>query len=287
MLLNTVDFKELTQSLADIFLTNEKDILSFFQQYAMDIINEYYSEYTIGYLDLELIKKFCKCSEVRCIDEIIVNHIAPRENQELLMSEDIMTLPKALTTNTALSRYLNEKKFEFLFVDNQIIAKRNGDIIDWNKLKQSNLLMRFGGPKSLNDFNVNGYLFAADFILDHCRGWLGSPEILKSIASAYEEFSIADDYVEKCRNYLVSFKVSVDLADIEGTDTFIDQQQKNDLLIKYSINAMAHYLKAGKYNKDFYNPTIMLKRGYNVPHTDIVKVRSFKIDYSKVRVIDD
>lgn len=287
MLLNTVNFLELTQSLANIFSTDEKDVLNYFQQYAIEIINENYNEYTIGYLDLELIKKFCKCNELRCIDEIIVNHVAPRENQELLMSEDIMTLPKALTTNTALSRYLKEKKFEFIFVDNQIIAKRNGDVIDWSKLKQSNLFVRFGGPKSLNDFNVNGYLFVADFILDHCRGWLGSPEILKSIANAYGEFSIADDYAEKCRNYFVSFKVPLDMADIESTDTFIGKRQKSDLLVKYSINAMVHYLKAGKRNKDFYNPIIMLKRDYNVPHADIIKVRSLKIDYPKVRVIDD
>lgn len=154
-------------------------------------------------------------------------------------------------------------------------------------MKQSNLFVRFGGPKSLNNFNVNGYLFIADFVLDHCRGWLGSPEILKSIANAYGEFSIADDYAEKCRNYFVSFKVPLDMVDIECTDVFIDKQRKSDLLVKYSVNAVAHYLKAGKRNKDFYNPIIMLKRDYNVPHEDIIKVRSLKIDYPKVRVIDD
>lgn len=90
--------------------------------------------------------------------------------------------------------------------------------------------------------------------------------------------SIADDYAEKCRNYLVSFRVPLDLADIECTDVFIDKRQKSDLLINYSINATAHYLKAGKYNKVFYNPTIMLKREYNVPHSDIIKVRNLKID---------
>ncbi|MCC9295971.1 hypothetical protein LN736_13985 [Clostridium sp. WLY-B-L2] len=203
------------------------------------------------------------------------------------MSEDIMTLSKALTTNTALSRYLKEKKFEFIFVDNQIIARRNGGVIDWSKLKESNLFMRFGGPKSLNDFNVNGYLFVADFILERCKGWLGSPEILKSIANAYEEISIADDYAERCENYLVSFRVPLELVDIESTDKFINKQQKSDLLVKYSINAMAYYLKAGKYKNDFYNPVIMLKRDYNVPHIDIIKVRNLEIDYTKVKVIDD
>lgn len=287
MLLNTVNFIELTQSLADIFSTNKNNILSYFQQYAIEIINENYNEYTIGYLDLESVKNFCNCNEIRCIDEIIVNHIAPRENQELLMSEDIMVLPTVLTTDTVLSRYLKDKKFEFEFVDNKIIAKRNGKIIDWSKLKQSNLFARFGGPKSLNDFNVNGYLFASDFILDRCRGWLGSPEILKSIASAYGEFSIADDYAERCRNYLVSFKVPLDVADIECTDAFINKRNKSDLLVKYGINAMAHYLKADKDNKDIYNPIIMLKRDYNVPHTEIIKVRNLVIDYQVVRVIGD
>lgn len=287
MLLNTVNFVELMHSLADIFSADKKDLLSFLQQYAKEIINGNYNEYTIDYLDFGSLKNFCNCNEVRSIDEIVVNHIAPRENQGLLVAEDIMTLPKALTTDTALSRYLKDKKFEFEFVDSQIIARRNGEVIDWNKLKQSNIFVRFGGPKSLNDFNVNGYLFVSDFILDRCKGWLGSPEILKSIANAYGERSIADDYAEKCRNYFVSFKVPLNMVDIESTDTFIDQRQKSDLLIKYSINALTHYLKAGKYNNDFYNPIIMLKRDYNVPHTDIIKVRNLKIDYPKVRVIDD
>lgn len=85
---------------------------------------------------------------------------------------------------------------------------------------------------------------------------------MKSIANAYGEFNIADDYAEKCRNYFVLFKVPLDVADIECTDVFINRQQKSDLLVKYSVNAMAHYLKAGKHNKDFYNPIIMLKRDY-------------------------
>lgn len=287
MLLNTVNFKKLSLSLANIFSTDEKNILNFFQQYANDIIKENYNEYTIGYLDLELIKNFCKCNDLRYIDEIIVNHIAPRENQELLMSEDIMILPKVLTTDTALSRYLKNKSFEFKFIDNEIIAERDGEVIDWSKLKQSNLFVRFGGQKSLNDFNINGYLFVTDFILDRCRGWLGSPEVLKSIANAYGDLSIADDYAEKCRNYLVSFKVPLDMADIECTDVFIDKQRKSDLLVKYSINAMANYLKAGRSHMDFYNPVIMLKRDYNVPHENIIKVRSLKVDYPKVIAIDD
>jgi len=287
MLLNTVNSIKLSQSLANIFATDEKNILSFFDKYAMEIINENYNECTIGYLDLELIKNFCNCNEVQCIDEIIVNHITPRENQELLVSEDIRTLPKALTTDTVLSRYLKDKMFEFKFVNNQIIAERNGEVIDWGKLKQSNLFMRLGGSMSLNDFNVNGYLFVTDFIIDHCRGWLGSPEILKSIATAYGDFSIADNYAEKCKNYLVSFRVPLDIADIECIDVLTDRKLKSDLLVKYAINAMAHYLKSFKYNKNFYNPIIMLKRDYNVPYTDIIKVRNLKIAYPKVSVIDD
>lgn len=286
MLLNTVNCAELTQSLANIFSTDKKDILNFFHQYAWEIINENYCEYTIGCLDLELVKKYCNCTKMKCVDEIIVNHIATRENSELLILEDIMTLPKALINDTALSRYLKGKNFEFEFINNQIVAKRNGEIIDWSKLKQSNLFARLGGAKSFNDFNVNGYLFAADFILEHCRGWLGSPEILKSIATAYGELSIADDYAEKCKNYLVSFKVLLDVVDIECTDAFIDKQQKSDLLIKYSINALSHYLEASKYSKDFYNPVLMLKRDYCVPHKDIIKIRKLKIENSKVKVIE-
>ncbi|MGO0884431.1 hypothetical protein ACTPDI_16765 [Clostridioides difficile] len=40
----------------------------------------------------------------------------------------------------------------------------------------------------------------------------------KSIVNAYGKFIIANDYVDKCRNYIVSFRVSLGLADIECTD---------------------------------------------------------------------
>ena len=287
MLLNTASFKELGKSLAQVFATDEKTILSFFQRYAMEIVDENYGSMTINSLDLGLIMKFCNCSEIRCFDEVVIHHITPRENQYVLMTEDIMTLPNVLTKDTALSRYLKDKLFEFEITGDQVIARRNSYIIDWDKLYQSNISMRLGGRYSLRDFNVNGYLFITDFTLDHCRGWLGSPEILKSIANSYGEIGIADDYARKCKNYLLSFKVDLALVDVESTNTSIDIQKKSDLLVKYCINAMAYYIKRNKSNMDLYNPVIMLKRDYNVSHENIVQARNLIIDNTKVRVVDE
>ncbi|MDF2819881.1 MAG: hypothetical protein K0R15_322 [Clostridiales bacterium] len=84
-----------------------------------------------------------------------------------------------------LSNYLQKLGFKFSFDDKKIIMKRNGEIVDIEKLDFSNLKMRLGGEKTLNDFNVNGYLFIDKFELVAVRGWLGSPEILKSLANSY------------------------------------------------------------------------------------------------------
>jgi len=221
MTLNTISSKELTRSIADIFYTDEETIMNFFKQNSANILDEMYREYTIDYLSLDLIKSFSNCKEIKQIDEIIVHHITPRENYDILLSEDIMTLPQALVCNTSLSKYLGEKGFSFAFIDNRIVAKRYEEIVDLGRLNQSNLLQRFGGKNSLNDFNINGYLFTSDFVLNFCRGWLGSPEVLKSIATAYNDHRIADDYACKSRNYLVSFKVGLENIDIECKDADI------------------------------------------------------------------
>ena len=83
--------------------------------------------------------------------------------------------------------------------------KKDGKAVELDKLNFSNLNVRFGDKCSLKDFNVNGYLFVDEFEIDRVRGWLGSPEILKSIANAYSKTNIADDYADECRNFLVSF----------------------------------------------------------------------------------
>lgn len=146
--------------------------------------------------------------------------------------------------------------------------------------------MRFGGQYSLNDFNVNGYLFATEWILDFCRGWLGSPEILKSISTAFNDNSIADDYAYKCNNYLISFKVKLENIDIEGKDSNMSNEEKNELLLKYSINVLAYWLKAERYITECYNPILMLKRAYTVSQKDIIAIHNLKIENYKVKVID-
>ena len=102
--------------------------------------------------------------------------------------------------------------------------KKDGKAVELDKLNFSNLNVRFGDKCSLKDFNVNGYLFVDEFEIDRVRGWLGSPEILKSIANAYSKTNIADDYADECRNFLVSFDVSIDKIDLEGFSADIDTE---------------------------------------------------------------
>lgn len=286
MLLNTISSELLVKSLAEILFTDKSTIIEFFDEEAEGIINEHYNEYTIDSLHLNKIRKLCSCSKIQNIDAIVVNHITPRKNYDTLMLEDIMTLPQALLRDTELSRYLKKRGFEFEFVNNKILSKRNGELIDWNNLKQSNILMRFGGRYSLYDYNLNGYLFATEWLKEFCRGWLGSPEILKSISTAFDDHSIADDYAAKCKNYLISFKVGLENVDIECKDSSMSNAEKNELLLKYSINALAHWLKAKGNKTDCVNPIIMLKRDYTVSQKDIVAFHNLKEENHRIMVMD-
>lgn len=77
---------------------------------------------------------------------------------------------------------------------------RKGIIVDVDNRLGTNLKTRLGGPNTYNDFNVNGYLFVDEFVEDAIRGWLGSPEFLKSLANYYDINNIADNYAENSYN---------------------------------------------------------------------------------------
>ena len=117
--------------------------------------------------------------EPKLIDSLIVHHITPRECEESIWQEGLMTLPHALTGETLLSAYLKKWGFTFSFDGSQITMSRKGIIVDVENRLGTNLKMRLGGPNTYNDFNVNGYLFVDEFVEDAIRGWLGSPEFLK------------------------------------------------------------------------------------------------------------
>lgn len=185
-------------------------------------------------------------------------------------------MPHALTQDTVLADYLRGTGFTFEFVDDCVIMKKNGEKVNLNKLYFSNLHVRFGDKCSVKDYNVNGYLFVDEFEKNKVCGWLGSPEILKSIANAYNKRYIADNYAEECNNYLVSFEVSTENIDLEGFSDKISIEYKTEILVKYAIMALAYYEIKGKPFIPMYNPVIYLKRNYDVPGNKICKIWDFK-----------
>lgn len=119
-----------------------------------------------------------------------------------------------------------------------------------------------------------------------CQGLLGSPEFLKSLSNAYADHRIADQYAEKCKNYMVSFRVPIEQIDIEGFSDSISTRRKTDLLLKYSINRLAYLEVKGKPFFYMYNPIIFLKRGYDVPGLDIKKIWTFKFGRNKITPVE-
>ena len=147
-----------------------------------------------------------------------------------------------------------------MFEKEQIIMYKDNHIVDVKSENGNNLKMRLGGEKTYNDYNINGYLFIDEFEEDAIRGWLGSPEFLKSLAIYYGKNSIADNYAEKCYNYYVSFEVPLNEIDLEGFSDEIDSMEKTEILLRYVINALAYAEMRTKPFLPMYNPIMMYQK---------------------------
>lgn len=269
MYLNTLGKNEIYASVAEMVGADIEDVKGFVTENAEEIVDYRYDEHGIEHMDLDVL---LNGNKPKRIDSLIVNHITPRENEDSIWQEGLMTLPHALTRKTVLSDYLKKWGFTFSFDGSQITMSRKGVIVDVKNKLGTNLKMRLGGPNTLNDFNANGYLFVDEFVEEAIRGWLGSPEFLKSLAYYYDRFSIADNYAENSYNYLVSFEVPLDMVDIEGFTDRIDADRKTGILLRYTINALAYTEMRRKPFLPMYNPIIFLKRDYDVPKEDIRKI---------------
>ena len=269
MYLNTLGKNEIYASVAEMVGADIEDVKGFVTENAEEIVDYRYDEHGIEHMDLDVL---LNGNKPKRIDSLIVNHITPRENEDSIWQEGLMTLPHALTRKTVLSDYLKKWGFTFSFDGSQITMSRKGVIVDVKNKLGTNLKMRLCGPNTLNDFNVNGYLFVDEFVEEAIRGWLGSPEFLKSLAYYYDRFSIADNYAENSYNYLVSFEVPLDMVDIEGFTDRIDADRKTGILLRYTINALAYTEMRRKPFLPMYNPIIFLKRDYDVPKEDIRKI---------------
>lgn len=269
MYLNTLGKNEMYVSVAEILGTDIEFVKQFVRDNAHEIVDCRYDEYGIEQMNLD---KLIRENGLKRIDSLVVNHITPRESQESIWQEGLMTLPHALIRKTVLSDYLSELGFTFSFEKNQIIMRQNGVIVDVENKLGTNLKMRLGGPSTFNDFNVNGYLFVDEFEEEAVKGWLGSPEFLKSLSNYYSKNSIANNYADKCYNYYVSFEVPLDKVDIQGFSDKIDADRKTGILLRYTINALAYAEMKRNPFLPMNNPVIFLKRDYDVPKEDIRKI---------------
>ena len=269
MYLNTLGKNEMYLSVAEILGTDIEVVKKFVIENADEIVDYHYDEHSIEQMNLD---SLINGNAPKRIDSLIVNHITPRESKESIWQEGLLTLSHALTKKTALSDYLKELGFTFSFDEKQIVMSMNDKIVEVENKLGTNLKMRLGGEKTLNDYNVNGYLFVSEFEQEAIRGWLGSPEFLKSLAIYYNKNSIADNYADKCYNYFVPFEVPLDKVDIEGFSDKIDADRKTDILLRYTINALAYAEMKRKPFLSMYNPIIFFKRDYNVPKEDIRKI---------------
>lgn len=72
--------------------------------------------------------------------------------------------------------------------------------------------------------------------------------------------------------------------DIQGFSDKIDADRKTDILLRYTINALAYAEMRRKPFLPMYNPIIFLKRDYDVPKEDIRKIWKLQHMQGKWRV---
>lgn len=278
MYLNTLKKDEMYKSVSEIVGTNIETVKKFVRENADEIVGWHYDDRNICLMDLS---HLLKETEIKQIDSLVMSHITPRENAKNIWNEGILTLSHALTQKTELSDYLKNIGFTFAFEKEQIIMYKDNYIVDVKSENENNLKMRLGGEKTYNDYNINGYLFIDEFDVDAIRGWLGSPEFLKSLATYYEKNSIADNYADMCENYYVSFEVPLNAIDLDGFSEKIDSIEKTEILLKYTINALAYTEMRRKPFLPMYNPIIYVKRNYDVSKEAIRKIWILHIQYPK------
>lgn len=280
MYLNTLENNELYKSVAGMLETDIEVVRKFVKENANEIVKYHYDEKNIEHMKLD---NLINGNKPKRIQHLTVNHITPRESKESIWREGLLTLSHVLTEKTALSDYLQELGLTFSFNKGQIIMSKNGRIVDVDVEcgAGTNLKTRLGGKNTFNDYNINGYLFVDEFLQFEIEGWLGSPEILKAIANCYNNRSIANNYAKRCCNYIVSFKVPLDRVDICGFSDDIDADRKTKILLRYAINALSYAEQKKKQSLLMYNPIIYLKRDYDVPKEDIIKIWDFRSENGK------
>ena len=88
MYLNTLGMNEMYVSVAEIVGADVEDVKRFIMKNAADIVDCHYDEYGIEQMDL---KGLLNGKEPKIIDSLIVHHITPRESEESIWQEGLMT----------------------------------------------------------------------------------------------------------------------------------------------------------------------------------------------------
>lgn len=122
-------------------------------------------------------------------------------------------------------------------------------------------------------------------------------ECHKDVNAFYEKYRIVMDSIDIEKLEIAAFHVTTCVDDcneiklyglhIEWFDASIDEERKTDILLKYTINALAYSEMRIRPFLPMYNPIIFLKRDYDVSKECIRKIWRFKREGSKLVPTDE
>lgn len=218
-------------------------------------------------------------------DKVILHHLTRR--LEGNWDTNILNLRELLTTNNAMSTFLNEYGFAFeINTEGLLIATYLGEDIFLGKDSHEYYsYARVKGRLNRNlytgqcDSCINTFLFGDEsFILNDMNSYYRSlffaPEIITDLDCLCPSSKIQSAYMKKSTRYLLSFEVDINQCIYDNGDC--------PPLLNVLHTLCQEFLKGGIWPDD--NPIIRLPDSMNLSRSNIVRVLEIKDHNNIVKV---
>ncbi|MGP7815565.1 hypothetical protein ACTXGU_00225 [Niallia sp. 01092] len=275
-MINTTDLNSVYSSLANVFGVKSADIRYYIMKNKFNILKGYPEDVNIEEF-LMFIKKLNGKATIN-FEKITISQLTSRIYKKDISKEPIFNLFDALTKETDMSVYLNEKGIEFKEIEGILEVYYKNQRVDWSKYFNgyesaaarmvSNRLEgnSFGSiDKCVNGFLFNGKLHENSDVYHIYK----FPEILENMLRLLNLSNVSMNWAKISKSYTITF-----MADIENVvfdfSASLNNKQKQFKIIRYCL----YYLSKKFFNDwdENCNPKMRLKDDLNVNAEQIINV---------------
>lgn len=194
------------------------------------------------------------------IDYVLFNHLSRRLNSSNEYN-GVENLRELLTTENAISCFLNEHSISFELTDEHIGMKYKGkDILleEDYRTKASRLKVRLGYIKGYLDYCVNGFLFK-EFLNGnyYYRSLHDAPEFISDLGYYFNDKTIVEDYKSNSQFYCFQYNIPLPKIQFDALnlDTKIVEDDKEVILLILVLD----WLYFSNYNNYCDNDNVVIR----------------------------